>query len=461
MHRLLLASLTLILFPLTVAAQVPAEVEAEAAEDVAFLKEAGLRTDGPSLLEYLRRQTLTDDERQKVELILKKLDDKSYQKREQAATELVAHGPKALPVMRGALIGATLEMRLRIERCIKELEKRSPAQIAAATVRLVKYHRPPGAAAVLVAYMTSAPDDSVEEEILLTLPVVGVTHGQPDPLFEPLLTDPAPGKRATAALVLGRYGNRIQRATVHLLLDDPQPTVRLRAAQGLLLSRDRSAIPALIALLIKTPPAVAEQAEDMLMEVAGNTAPAMPLGESVEARTKCFQAWRDWWQLHQAKINLARTDLDTLAMNDGAAKARVVARQFMLAIFQGDKATVHKTSDVPFVIAGLERIETREAWNILLAQIPMDPQAKQTKFAVQKVISVEQYSKTAQPEEKQFLDKLRKVPVRVVVGLLDEGGQNRLETFALFVRVTGARARVIGLGTPRVSEKVQLLPPAS
>src|SRR5207237_1024784 len=108
---------------------------------------------------------------------------------------------------------------------------------------------------------------------------VGAVGGLPDPLLEPALADLAPARRAAAALVLGRAGTRHQRALVHLLLDDPDPGVQLRAAQGLLLGRDRTAVPALIGLLAKAPMLIAEQAEDVLMELAGKTAPTVSVGD--------------------------------------------------------------------------------------------------------------------------------------------------------------------------------------
>jgi hypothetical protein len=447
MKRLILA-VVCCLAPWVAVGQTTPELDAEIAADIEFLKEAGVRSDGPALLEYLRKQTLKDGERDNMAAILQGLDDKSFQKREKAVAEMIAQGPKALPVLRAATVGATLEMRMRIERCIKELEKNSPAQIAGAVVRLLKHRKAPGASAVLLAYVTSAPDETVEEEILAVLPVIGVSGGQADALFQPALSDSSPVKRAAAVLVLGRFGTRNQRALVHLLLDDPHPAVRLRAAHGLLLGRDQSAIPALIGLLVKSPLAIAEQAEDMLTELAGDTVPAVTLGETTEARMKCYQAWRDWWQLRQTKINLARMDLDPLANSDGTAKARQVARQFIIAVFKNDRPVIRKTSELPFVIAGLERIETREAWENLLAQVGQNPQAQQTKFAVQKVISLDEYAKTGQPEERPFLEKMKKMSVRVVLGWLEEGG-NRQEPLSMFVRITGARARVIGIGSPR------------
>jgi HEAT repeat protein len=447
MPRLLLASALVALVPLAARAQTlpPSEV----ADDLAFVKAANVATDGPALLAYLRQQTFQGAERQQVEALVKKLDDKSLAKREKAAADLVACGPKALPVLRAALPGATLEVRLRIERCLKQLEKLSAGPLAGAVVRLVRHQRPDKAAAVLLDYLTSTPDENVEEEVVYALAAVGFAQGKPGANFEAALADSVPLKRSAAALVLGRFGTRQQRATVHLLLDDPSPLVRLRAAQGLLLGRDRSAIPALIALLLKAPAPIAEQAEDLLQELAGVTAPATSLADEGDARLKCYKAWRAWWEPRQTKIDLARTDLDSLANNDGIAKARAVARQFIVAAFKFDKPAIRKTSDIPFVIAGLDRIDSRETWEQLLGAngqtVPRDP-----KFTVQKVISVEEYAKTAQPMEAPVIEQMKKQPVRVVVGQLDETGQGRLETFVMFVRVTGARARVIGLGAPQL-----------
>jgi hypothetical protein len=449
MRRLSLCLVLTAMLARPAVAQTPGEPDPQAAEDIQTLQAAKVGTDSQALLEWLRRQTLKEDERLRLGALVKRLGDPSYQKREKAIADVIAVGPRALPVLREALPGATLEMSKRLQRCLTALEKDSPALVAGAAVRTVKLQRPPGACGVLLAYLTSAPDANVEEEVMDAVAGLGTAHGPPEAAFEPALTDPSPARRGAAALVLGRAGSRVQRQLVHLLLDDPHPAVRLRAAQGLLLGRDKSAVPALIGLLREAPLAVAEQAEDVLTALAGKSSPATGgVSDDSNARAKTHAAWRAWWEEHGPRLDLARTDLDALSSKNPGLRARDTARQFIAALFKNDKALTRKTSELPFVIGGFERVETQEMWDQLLSQVNPQEQRKDTKLVVQKVITVDEYAKIAPKEELAFVESVRKQPVRVVVGDVMENG-NRMEQFALFVRVTGARARVIGLGIPR------------
>src|SRR5207247_9387297 len=104
-------------------ARQPGEPDTQTAEDEQLLKTAKVATDGHALLDFLRQQTLKEDERQWMAALVKRLDDKSFQKRQKATADVIALGPKAQPVLRQAMQGATLEMRMRIERCVKEREK--------------------------------------------------------------------------------------------------------------------------------------------------------------------------------------------------------------------------------------------------------------------------------------------------------------------------------------------------
>jgi len=270
--------------------------------------------------------------------------------------------------------------------------------------------------------------------------------GRPDPVFDGALGDASPAKRAAAALVLGRAGNTTQRLLVHLLLDDPDPSVQLRAAQGLLLGRDRDAVPALIGLLAKAPIVIAEQAEDILIDLAGKSASAILVGDDGDARQKAYKAWRQWWQTEQLKIDLARSDLGRLAAKNALSRTREVSRQFVVGLLTGNKAMVRKSTDVPFVIAGQQRIENRDGWDALLGQQAFG--VSNVQFQIEKTISLDEYTKVATPEEQQFIELARKQPLCIVLGHVLENAQRR-ESYALFVRVSGARARVIALGVPR------------
>jgi hypothetical protein len=87
------------------------------------------------------------------------------------------------------------------------------------------------------------------------------------------------------------------------LLNDPEPRVRLAAAEGLLAGRERAAVPALIAALAEGPPELAERAESLLLRLAGEKAPAS--GGDVRTRR---EAWARWWANNGARIDLARLE---------------------------------------------------------------------------------------------------------------------------------------------------------
>src|SRR4051794_35509250 len=61
--------------------------------DQKTLQAAGVKTDTASLLEFFRKRSLKDADRQAVEALIKKLDDRSYKVRMQARDELILRGP--------------------------------------------------------------------------------------------------------------------------------------------------------------------------------------------------------------------------------------------------------------------------------------------------------------------------------------------------------------------------------
>src|SRR5262249_2146209 len=143
------------------------------------------------------------------------------------------------------------------------------------------------------------------------------------------------------------------------LLADAEPVVRLRAAQGLLAGREKGAVPVLVDLLTGAPLDVARSAEDLLGRAAGDRAPAASLGEKKAEREKCADAWKAWWKDNEAKIDLAKADVDLEAANP-AALAKETARRLMDAwFFKGDLATAKRLTEAPFVIPGQMNFPTR------------------------------------------------------------------------------------------------------
>jgi hypothetical protein len=82
--------------------------------------------------------------------------------------------------------------------------------------------------------------------------------------------------------------------------------VRLRAAQGLVAGREKAAVPALVDLLGGDSADLRWQAEDILVRLAGDRAPALEGSLDEAGRKRWRDAWAAWWDRHGATVDLAR-----------------------------------------------------------------------------------------------------------------------------------------------------------
>jgi hypothetical protein len=434
----------LVLLALTGAPAILAQNDMQPAEDEKLLKEAGIDATGPGLLEFFRKHVPTAADEKRIAGLLERLGDKAFKVREKAVVDLIAVGPPALPGLRRVAKSADLETKRRAERCVEAIERRaSPAALTAAA-RLLKQRAPDDASAVLLSYLPFAAEETVVEEVLDALFTLGGRGGAVDPAVAAALTDSAPARRGAAALVLGRFGSAEQRRAVARLLSDADPTVRLRAAQGLVCGRDRAAVPALLGLLTKTPLPLAQQAEELLGRVAGDRAPQVFLGEGDKEREACRQAWDAWWSANKDQLDLAKADVAS-PFAGLAARARKVTRQFLDAILQGDLKAIHRAIDVPFAIDAFMVLNTREEADKIFQEAARNVQREKFAFKMTQVLSMDDYVKRIARPPADFLKRVPKESVRAVIV---EGTQQsgRKETAAVLVRFQGARVRVVGIG---------------
>jgi hypothetical protein len=287
------------------------------------------------LLGYFRKRSLTAEQRGRIRELIAHLGDDDFAVRKRASVELLGLGPAVLGHLRAARGNPDEEIKERLRAIIGELEKASQPSVSCAAARLLRIRTPAGAAEVLLGYLPEAEDDSVAEEVLCTLAVLGVNDGKVAPALIEARSDREPARRAAAALVLGRSGTREQRVTVQAMLSDSRPLVRFRAAQGLLAGRERAAIPALIALVSEGPTELAARADELLRCVAGAHAPSLAPGTPQHARRRCHAAWANWWRLN-SHVDLRRDDVDLPAFNV-ALRCRRTAAQFLAAYRRGDR----------------------------------------------------------------------------------------------------------------------------
>jgi HEAT repeat protein len=416
----------------------------ERAADEQILKAAHVTPDGPGLLEFFRKRTALATNRGRLADLVRRLGDKSFRVREQASADLINAGPPALAALRQARQAPDAEVRRRAEQCAKTIEKGSGAALAAAAARLLRTDPPAGACGVLLGYLPFAEDETVEEEVLGTLLIQGVRDGKTDPALAEALRERDPARRAAAALVVGRSGDAGQRAAVRRLLDDAQPLVRLRAAQGLLAARDKTAVPALLALLTQDSVELALRAEEVLGQVAADKAPAVALGEDGAQRRKCRDAWEAWWKAEGPTLDLARAEVG-MPLDNPNQRARAVARRFLNALLKGDEAAMRRTSDVPFCLAGIQTFKSRAELDTLLRGAGEHNKTRNITFTVSPAVPVDVYAKTAPAREAAFLNGMRRSEVRVVY-ISSRENQAQSDSGALIVRVRAGQAKVVGLG---------------
>jgi hypothetical protein len=306
--KYLAAWLLLAVLVMPAAALPPPGGDSGAAEDEAVLRRAGVATGAEDLLAFVRKRSLTPADWRHLDGLLGRLGDAGYAVREQASREIIALGPAALPLLRQALAKPDLEVARRAERCVEAIEAREgPGEmLTTAVVRLLARRRPLGTVEALLGYAPFAADDTLQDEILAALGRVGVRSGKAAAPLVEALEDPTPARRASAAYVLGRSPDPAQREDVRHLLTDDEPWVRLRAAQGLAVGRDRTAVPTLVSLLGEAAEPVARQAEEFLFRIAGADGPPVSLGAAGPAeRQRCREAWAAWWGEHGGRVDLA------------------------------------------------------------------------------------------------------------------------------------------------------------
>ncbi len=285
-----------------------AEPDPLLAQDEQLLRDAHVSPEGPALLTFFRERTLTAAQQARLGEMVKKLGDDEFDVREKASADLVKAGRLALPLLRPALRNRDAEVARRAADCLREIEQGNDAVLAAAAARVLAARKPDGAAAVLLAYLPAAPDEAAEEAALAALGTVGLRDGQADAALVTALKDRDAARRAAAASVVGRAGAG-QRKAVVPLLEDAEPRVRFGAASALVRAGDKSAVPALIALVEKGTPALSWQAEDLLFRLAGPDAKLPTLGPGADA-AKCRRAWDEWWKEKGDKIDLAKLNLE-------------------------------------------------------------------------------------------------------------------------------------------------------
>jgi HEAT repeat protein len=278
--------------------------------DLAALKAAGEATDNKSLLDFIRKRTVSEALRLKIGGLIRELGHDEYATRTRAQEDLIEIGAPARPQLRAVLNDRDLEIRTRARRALTKIGTAgAEANVVAAATRVLAARKAAGACEVLLDYLPSIEEIDSAEEVAAVLAQLALDKdGKPEPALLRAMSDKHAVKRWAAAGALARASNNKEhRTTVRKVLEDADPGVRRHVAMALLEAKDRDAVPALIALLSGKSRGDAAAAEDVLVSIAGDSAPSSE-GDTPNARLRYRKAWEGWWNENKEKIDLAKID---------------------------------------------------------------------------------------------------------------------------------------------------------
>jgi hypothetical protein len=292
-------------------AQVKDSVSDESTADEKLLRDAKLATDGASLLKYFRERTHKEVDPKRLALLVEQLGNTKFSVREQAYNELLTLGATSLEVLKEASKHDDEEMRNRAAELRQLIEERADPGIQSATARLIAWRQPEGAAEVLLNYLPHAADESVIDDICDALGKVAVRGGKVEPSVVAGLNDKLPVKRAAAGAAVVTANVKDLLTAAKGLLTDRAALVRLRVGVALVARHDRDGVQPMIDCLKELPAEQTWSAEEYLLRIAGDQAPAVSLGKDEASQADCFRAWDDWWKANAKAIDLAKIDYAT------------------------------------------------------------------------------------------------------------------------------------------------------
>jgi HEAT repeat protein len=443
--------------------QEAAERFAEA--DEKLLKELKVADDGPSLLAFFRKRTLSKEDQRRLRELVDQLGSNVFRVRTKASAELTQLGSSALPFLRPALQNPDVEVRTRAAKCIATIESGPAMALPAAAVRVLRRRAPAQAIETLLAYTPFADNEEVEEEVLNALCVLATETAKLNPALRTALSDNEPARRAMAASVLGRVGTRDEFQPIHKLLADHDAKVRYQAAQVLLANKEKQALPALVGLLADGPMDLAYKAQDLLADATDAQVTKVELTADQAVRRQVRDAWMGWWKANEAGLDLSKLSLDTERAK--STRATKVTMQCLNAFVRLDKEGFKKHLKYPFYMEGMTRdgkgIQNAEQLDQFFKMFEMAAaQAKEffkdITFKVTKVGRLDEFLKKKarqefmvrmQENEDRFLKQFRKQEIFIVYIEVTHKGRVEGQGGAVFVRYVAGRPWVVGLGSSR------------
>ena len=270
--------------------------------------------DSNALLKYIRLRTLNDIDLSSIGKVIQQLGDDDFDIRLAAQQRLINFGPAASGPLHKVIDDTTTdpEIAYRAQKCLDQMEQIPQERVSLAVVRRLAVIRPPTTAKVLLDYLPLANDRTIQAQIQLTLKVIARESATPVPALIDALNAKAKQSRLAAALALIQ-ANRLkdQPEVYKTILATAQRETDSSAQFQMVFAlaqtmKEPLAVETILRILPELPHGRLWQAEDFLLQLAGDKAPKATFGQTKQSVQDAAQIWQRWWQEEGKRLDLAQ-----------------------------------------------------------------------------------------------------------------------------------------------------------
>lgn len=279
--------------------------------DLDILKKADLKADDPaSLIKYFNSRSLSEEQSQSIKDVISRFGSNEFWVREKASTEVLKFGFAALGPLKAAIAtDSDPEVVYRCEDARKRIEKVSQSSVAIAAARQLAKLKSPEALPALLAFLPTADNEYVIEEVRQSLIPLAMKDGKPDSGLITALRDASPIRRTAAAIALAegaKTPDAIAAVKSMLAVEKDADTIYLAAVSLIVGSRSMDVVPEFIKTLPDLPRGRLWQAEDVLLQLAGDKAPKAKYGKTRETVEKFRDEWMAWWKANGQAVDVSK-----------------------------------------------------------------------------------------------------------------------------------------------------------
>lgn len=199
-------------------------------EDEKTLADAGLKSDGNSLIQFLARRSEDKVDPIQIKELITKLGDDNFDIREQTSATLNAIGIAALQDLKTASKNPDVEISRRAKDCIQKIEEGSRKFVVAASIRLLGAKKPEGALTALINYSQFSELDQTTEDLIAAITATGSDNGSPSKIILEAIHGNKPLAKIICAEALANINPELFKKEAIALLNSDEPRVRYKIA---------------------------------------------------------------------------------------------------------------------------------------------------------------------------------------------------------------------------------------